>query len=120
MNRFLLQIASLRDVESATTAEGSRQATAQTLLKEQTQALMSDFMEKEAALADESTRTPFDAELYERLASLVKDLLAGYDKLPEEQLAKMSWLESVLSPCVSTEKETVRTAIQKLIQPRQE
>lgn len=92
MNRFLLQIASLRDVESATTAEGSRQATAQTLLKEQTQALMSDFMEKEAALADESTRTPFDAELYERLASLVKDLLAGMTNSPKSNLPRcLGW-----------------------------
>ena len=46
---------------------------------------------------------------------LVKDMLAGYDKLPDEHLGHMSWLNPVLSSCIHTSNESIRIAIQKLV-----
>ena len=47
MNRFLLQMAAMKEIEGKVD-EGSRQAAAQEAVKEQTQALVSIFLKKEA------------------------------------------------------------------------
>jgi hypothetical protein len=114
MNRFLLQIASTKEIAQIA-AEGSRQAAAQSLVKEQTQSLVTAFLEKEAVLANEDKPSSTDVKSFERLTSLVNDMLAGYDKIPEEHLALMSWLNPVLSSCIHTENESIRIAIQKLV-----
>jgi Sec7-like guanine-nucleotide exchange factor len=114
MNRFLLQIATLNEIEG-TAAEGSRQAAAQALVKEQTQALVSAFLAKEAVVAAEGKKTALDLKLFERLMSLVQDMLAGYTKLPDEHLSGMSWLNPVLSSCIHTGNEDIRLSIQKLV-----
>jgi hypothetical protein len=114
MNRFLLQIASMKDIEGAA-AEGSRQASAQALVKEQSQSLVSLFLEKEAFVAGDGKKTVLDIKLFEKLTVLVKDMLAAYTKLPDEHLAQMSWLNPVLSSCTTTSNEDVRQAIQKLV-----
>jgi hypothetical protein len=114
MNRFLLQIASTKEIVE-TAAEGSRQAAAQALIKEQTQSLVTAFLEKEAALSKEGKKSALDTNLFNRLTSLVKDMLAGYDKLTDEHLGLMSWLNPVLSSCIHTSNESVRIAIQKLV-----
>lgn len=114
MNRFLLQIASMKDVADVVT-EGSKQATGQMLVKEQTQNLVTAFLEKEAVVAKESKPLPSDVKVFERLTSLVKDMLAGYSNLPDEHVAMMSWLNPVLSSCIHTENESIRLAIQKLV-----
>jgi hypothetical protein len=98
-----------------TAAEGSRQAAAQSLIKEQTQSLVTAFLEKEASVSKEGKKSALDANLFNRLTSLVKDILAGYDKLPDEHLALMSWLNPVLSSCIHTSNESIRIAIQKLV-----
>lgn len=112
MNRFLLQIAALKEIEGAA-AEGSRQAAAQTLVEEQTQALVSVFLEKEATVAD-GKKTALEVKLFDRLRNLVQDMLAGYSKLPDEHLSQMSWLNPVLSSCIHTGNEEIRLSIQKL------
>jgi hypothetical protein len=114
MNRFLLQIASTKEIVE-TAAEGSRQAAAQALIKEQTQSLVTAFLEKEASLSKEGKKSALDTNLFNRLTSLVKDMLAGYDKLTDEHLGLMSWLNPVLSSCIHTSNESVRIAIQKLV-----
>lgn len=100
-------------VEVAT--EGSRQAGGQTLIKEQTQNLVTAFLEKEASVAKESKPSTVDVKLFERLTLLVKDMLAGYGNIPDEQLVTMLWLNPVLSSCIHTENESIRLAIQKLV-----
>jgi hypothetical protein len=114
MNRFLLQIASMKEVAEPTT-EGSRQASAQTLIKDQTQSLVSAFLEKEAAAAKGGNKSSLDTNLFNRLTSLVKEMFSGYEKLPDEHLHQMAWLNPVLSSCIHTSNESVRVAIQKLV-----
>lgn len=114
MNRFLLQIASMKEIEG-TAAEGSKQAAAQSVVKEQTQALVSAFLEKEAIVAGEGKRMVLDVKLFDRLIILVQDMLAGYGKLPNEHLRLMPWLNPVLSSCIHTSNEEIRLAIQKLV-----
>lgn len=114
MNRFLLQIASMKEVAEPAT-EGSRQASAQTLIKDQTQSLISAFLEKEAVVAKGGKKSSLDTNLFNRLTSLVKEMLSGYDKLPDEHLQQMAWLNPVLSSCIHTSNESIRVAIQKLV-----
>jgi hypothetical protein len=114
MNRFLLQLASTKEVAQPA-SEGSRQASAQTLIKDQTQSLVSAFLEKEAVMSKEGKKSSLDSNLFNRLTSLVNDTLAGYDKLPDEHLHHMAWLSPVLSSCIHTSNESIRIAIQKLL-----
>jgi hypothetical protein len=113
MNRFLLHIAAMKEVE-VTATKGSRHAAAQALVKEQTQSLVTAFLEKEAALAQDD-HSEMDVSMFNRLTSLVKDMLAGYAQLPDEHLSLMSWLNPVLSSCIHTGNEQIRISIQKLV-----
>jgi Sec7-like guanine-nucleotide exchange factor len=113
MNRFLLQLSAMKEV-AGPAADGSRPAQAQALLKEQTQSLVSIFLEKEARVGAEGKKLVLDIKLLEKLTALVKDMLAGYCKLPEDQVSQMTWLTPILSSCMSTGNEDIRLAIQKL------
>lgn len=114
MNTFLLQISAMKEV-SETAAEGSRSAAAQALIKEQTQSLVTAFLEKEAVLSEEGKKSSTDTNLFNRLTSLVKDMLAGYARLADDHVSHMSWLNPVLSSCIHTSNEQIRIAIQKLV-----
>ena len=114
MNRFLLQLAALEEVAQPA-AEGTRQASAQALIKDQTQKLVSAYLEKEESLSKSGKRGSADNHLYNRLSTLVKEMLAGYGALPEEHLRQMAWLNPVLSSCIHTQNESIRIAIQKLV-----
>jgi len=115
MNRFLLQMAAMKEIEGAV-AEGSRQAAAQDVVKEQTQALVSTFLEKEAVIAGDGKKNALDTKSFDQLMNLVQDMLAGYSKLTDEHLSKMSWLNPVLSSCIHTSNEEIRLSIQKLVE----
>lgn len=113
MNRFLLHISAMKEV-AGPAPEGSRPAAAQNLLKEQTESLVSTFIEKEALVAGDGKKLVLDVKLFEKLTALVKDMLAGYAKLPEDQLTRMAWLNPVLNACLRTGNEDMHQAIQKL------
>jgi len=115
MNRFLLQMAAMKEIEGMA-AEGSKQAAAQEVVKEQTQALVSKFLEKEAVVAADGKKLTLDVKSFDRLMNLVQDMLAGYAKLTDEHLSQMSWLNPVLSSCIHTSNEDIRLAIQKLVE----
>ena len=114
MNRFLLQIASLREVTQST-IEGSRPAIAQALIKDQTQSLITAFLDQETLISKEGRKSQVEVARFNRLTGLVREMLSGYDKLPDEQLKLMSWLSPVLSSCIHTSNESLRIAIQKLV-----
>jgi hypothetical protein len=114
MNRFLLQMATMKEI-AGTAAEGSKQAALQEVVKEQTQALVSAFLEKEAVVAGDGKNLSLDVKSFDRLMNLVQDMLAGYAKLPDERLSLMSWLNPVLSSCIHTGNEDIRLNIQKLV-----
>jgi hypothetical protein len=108
MNLLLLQMASMK---SPNEASKERTANVQAFLKEQTKLLLAAFLDKEE-LENPST---LDSKFHGRLKSLVKELMAGYDKLPDENFELMSWLNSVLIACSTTTDEDIRLAIQKLV-----
>jgi hypothetical protein len=112
MNRFLLQIVAKKDI-APLAAEGSREAAAQALVKEQTYSLVTTFLKKEARIAANKA-SPLDVKLFERWTGLVRDMFAAYDMIPEEQLALMAWLDPALMPCIATNTESIRLAIQRL------
>mmetsp|Transcript_21419 Transcript_21419/g.52713 ORF Transcript_21419/g.52713 Transcript_21419/m.52713 type:complete len:2171 (+) Transcript_21419:98-6610(+) len=112
MNRFLLHVAAMKEVETTAT---KAQAAAQALVKDQTQSLVNVFLEKEAFLAQAEKKSSLDVEIFDRLTGLVKDILAGYAQLPDEHLVLMAWLNPVLSSCIHTSNEQIRIAIQKLV-----
>ncbi|CAJ1964068.1 unnamed protein product [Cylindrotheca closterium] len=112
MNRFLLHVAAMKEVE---TTETKAQAAAQALVKDQTQSLVNGFLEKEAFLGHAEKKSSLDLEIFDRLTGLVKDILAGYAQLPDEHLVLMAWLNPVLSLCIHTSNEQIRIAIQKLV-----
>lgn len=104
----------MKEVE-VTATKGSRHAAAQALVKEQTQFLVTAFLEKEAALAQNDENSEKDLVMLNRLTGLVKDILAGYAQLPDDHLNLLSWLNPVLSSCIHTSNEQMRISIQKLI-----
>jgi hypothetical protein len=114
MNLFMLQLAAMDEVAQPAN-EGSRQASAQALIKDQTQSLVAAFLEKEEALAKSTKRTTVDSHLFKIYTTLVKEMLAGYDKLSDAHLRQMTWLNPVLSSCIHTQNESMRLAIQKLV-----
>jgi Sec7-like guanine-nucleotide exchange factor len=115
MNRFLLQMAVMKEIEG-TAAEGTRQAAAQEVVKEQTRALVSTLLAKEAVVAGDGKKLASDVKSFDQLMNLVQDMLAGYSKLTDEHLSQMSWLNPVLSSCIHTSNEDVRLSIQKLVE----
>ena len=115
MNRFLLQMAAMKEIEG-TAAEGTRQAAAQEVVEEQTRALVSTLLTKEAVVAGDGKKLASDVKSFDQLMILVQDMLAGYSKLTDEHLSQMSWLNPVLSSCIHTSNEDVRLSIQKLVE----
>jgi len=109
MNRFLLQVASVQRG-----SEGSKQTSAQSVVKEQTSALVGAYLEKEEAMKTRKSSS-VDSQVFDRLTNLVIALLTGYDKLTDEQLTVMVWLNPVLSAFIQTGNESVRLAAQKLL-----
>eukprot|EP00980_Cylindrotheca_fusiformis_P022759 scaffold9704_cov113-Cylindrotheca_fusiformis.AAC.3 len=112
MNRFLLQIAAMKEVEAT---KGSKHAAAQALVKDQTQFLVTTFLKQEARVAQSDEKSEKDVQLLNRLTGLVKHILAGYSQLPDEHLILLSWLNPVLSSCINTSNEQIRILIQKLV-----
>merc|ERR1711971_1285037 len=98
-----------------TEAEVSKQAAVQEVVREQTQALVTAFLEKESVIAGDGKKLFLDIKTFDRLMHLVQDMLAGYAKIPDERLSMMSWLNPVLSSCIHTSNEDIRLNIQKLV-----
>ena len=113
MNRFLLQIAAKKDL-APIAIEGSREASAQALVQEQMQNLITVFLNKESLIGTSHSVSLVEVKLFERWTGLVRDLFAAFDMIPEEQLALMSWLDPALMPCIATNTESIRLGIQKL------
>ena len=101
--------------DGAASSDGSKQGNAQSIVKEQTEALVTAYLEKEEAIAKGTKTTALDTQLFNRLTNLVKDMLTGYDKLSDENLELMPWLNPVLSSFIQTDSESIRLAVQKLV-----
>ena len=121
MNRFLIHLASMKDIMTASpttdgaTEASNRVATVHAVVRDQTHSLISAFLNIEASMSTDYP-DPSEAALFARLTSLVTDLLSGYDKLDDETLTHMTWLNPVLSSCIQSSNQSIRMVVQRLVQ----
>jgi hypothetical protein len=121
MNRFVLHLASMKDlmITSSASDAGSdatnRTATAHAVVRDQTQSLISAFLNLEASINIDKPH-PVDTALFARLTALVTDLLSGYEKLDDETLRHLTWLSPVLSSCIQSSNQSIRMVVQRLVQ----
>ena len=119
MNRFLLQFASMKSIIQPprdTDTNSNRFAAGQKLVMDETQRLVTTFLEIEKA-ASEYRHTAEDEVLYKQFVDLVFKLISGYNNMGTEHLVQMSWINPILlSSCIQSKNEDIRLLVQKLVQ----
>jgi hypothetical protein len=85
----------------------------QSLLEEQTQSLLSVYLQKERSMK----RAPEarDTTHLMMLSDLVKGLLAGYSNLNDASLLQMEWLCPLLTSCSQSKDPSIQSAIQTIV-----
>lgn len=119
MNRFLLQLASNKEIAHAPPdfdPKTNRYAAGQKLVMDETQRLLTKFLAVERAAA-EYRHTPADEAMNVRFVKLVKELLSGFQNMGSDHLIEMSWINPILlGSCIQCKNEDIRFAVQKLVQ----
>jgi hypothetical protein len=119
MNRFVLQLASMKDVVQAPPGADVKTdlfAAAQTIVLHETERLLSGFLVTERA-ASQYRATEEDEAFHSRFLALVKELLTEYNNMESEHLKEMPWLNPVLlSSCIQSKNSEIRGVVQKLVQ----
>ena len=93
--------------------EAKRAAEVQSLLEEQTQSLLSAYLQKERTI--KRSASPQDATHLMMLSDLVKDLVASYAELDEAALLGMDWLRPLLVSCSQSKDPSVRETVQVIL-----
>jgi hypothetical protein len=118
MNRFLLVLASMKDIRLApldADTKTNKFAAGQHLVIDETQRLLATLLRREHK-ATEYYHTENDEALHVRIATLVKELLSGYNKMDSEHLRDMAWINPVLlESCIQSKNEEIRLSVQKLV-----
>lgn len=113
MNKLVLQL-----VESNRPIESFPQV--QSLVKDQTQSLLTLFLEKETALSPNgsgATKAPsWEASQLTRVTKLIYELVDSFDALDGKLLSELAWVTPMLSECMESSNETVRQNVHKLQQ----
>jgi hypothetical protein len=118
MNRFVLQLASMKDVVQNPIGENTKtdRGKAQTLVVDETQRLLSGFLVTERA-ASQYRATEEEEAIHSRFLALVKELLTEYNNMESEHLKDMHWINPVLlSSCIQSKNGEIRGVVQKLVQ----
>jgi hypothetical protein len=119
MNHFLLKLASTKEVVQAPSndnAKTNRYVAAQKLVIDETQRLLTCFLDAERAASQYRPKEP-DEAMHGRLVALVIELLKGYSNMDSTHLKDMAWISPVLlSSCIQSRNEDIRQAVQKLVQ----
>jgi hypothetical protein len=123
MNRFLLQLAAVKEIAQAPAdadTKSDRFAMGQKLVMDETQRLLAAFLKREN-IASHSHHTETEEALHIRYTNLVKELMAGYNKMDTRHLQDLAWINPILlGTCIQSKNEDVRLAVQKLVQRTQE
>ena len=93
--------------------EAKRAAEVQSLLEEQTQSLLSAYLQKERTI--KRSASPQVATHLMMLSDLVKDLIASYADLDEASLLRMDWLCPLLVSCSRSKDPSIRETVQVLL-----
>jgi hypothetical protein len=119
MNRFLLQLAAMKDLAQAppdADPKTNRFAAGQKLIVDETQRLLTAFLVRERA-ASQYRPPELDEILHRKLTGLVTELLSGLNQMGSDHLKDMAWIDSVLlGTCIQSKNESIRLAVQKLVQ----
>ena len=118
LNKLLLQLISL--VETQSSSASNNALSSQTVIREQTQSLVTAYLARDALAAipgNNSTRSmPTKRKYAEMLAVLVKELIAGYNSLNDESLLHLSTLDIIFSSCMQSSDEVIRQQVHTLVQ----
>lgn len=91
----------------------SRSHEAQILLEEQTQSLLSAYLQKEISMKRFSRAR--DATHLMMLSDLVKELLSGYTNLNDSIVHQMDWLCPLLTSCAQAKDPSIQKAMRVII-----
>lgn len=109
MTKLILHLIEGDDTISAKTES------CQVMLKNHTQFMINNFLEKEASLGEEASVPSYRAGEVSHLTKLVCDLLDGYNKCDDERLVELAWLCPLLSALIQSNNRTVRVAVHALV-----
>jgi hypothetical protein len=102
MTKFLVRLLTQSDV----TTLGS--ASCQHVLKDESNSLLRAF------LAKESNESGSSIEM-RNMSKMVSDILECFNSLGDDKISVMKWLLPVLSACIQTNNQAIRTSVQILI-----
>lgn len=102
MTKFLVSILTQSDLATLQTAS------CQQVLKEESNSLLRAF------LARESNESGSSIE-FRNMSKMVSDLLECFNSLGDDKISVMKWLSPVLSACIQTNNQAIRTSVQILI-----
>jgi hypothetical protein len=119
MNRLLLQLAATREIAQAPAnfdPKTNRNVAGQKLVMDETQRLLSRYLDVERAASEYKHNTEDDV-LLSKFTDLVKELLSGYQNMGVDSLKDMPWLSPILlGSCIQCKNEEIRLMVQKLVQ----
>lgn len=102
MTKFLVSLLTQSDVNTL------RTATCQQVLKEESNSLLRGFLAKEL---NESSSV---VEM-RNISKMVSTILECFNALSDDKISTMKWLSPLLSACIQTNNQTIRTSVQILI-----
>ncbi|KAL3807779.1 hypothetical protein ACHAXA_000332 [Cyclostephanos tholiformis] len=102
MTKFLVSILTQSDVTTLETAP------CQQVLKEESSSLLRAFLSKESNESCSSIE-------FRNMSNMVSNLLECFNSLGDDKISVMKWLSPVLSACIQTNNQAIRTSVQILI-----
>ena len=119
MNRFVLQLASMKQIAEAppdADPKTNRYLAGQKLVADETQRLLAFFLKSENTVAQYQHDGRDDA-LHSRFTAIVNELLSGFNKMDSDHLKDIAWINPVLlGTCIQSKNEEIRLVVQKLVQ----
>lgn len=92
----------------------------ESLIREQTESLLTLFLVKEEALKPNgtgATKSPsWEAAQLTRVTKLIFELINSFENLSDPVLAQLAWLSPMLTSCMESSNESVRRNVRKLQQ----
>jgi hypothetical protein len=118
LNKLLLQLVSVKDKDTQSSSSANAALSIQSVIREQTQSLLSAYLEKDAFVegsSEVSHGQPWDKKHAVLLTELVKELVNGYSALDDETAMRLSTLLTMFSSCMQASDENLRLEIHTLV-----
>ena len=102
MTKFLIRLLTQSDVTTL------GRAPCQHVLKEEINSLLRAFLAKELNESGSSIEM-------RNMSKMVSDLLECFNSFGDDKISVMKWLSPILSACIQTNNQAIRTSVQILI-----